>query len=386
MSESIPQPVIAVITPTYNRAGLIRDALDSVLAQDAGVPIEVAVVDDGSTDNTLEVIKPYLEKYGEAQSQPAAQHSPPSQGGAGGGLDEQPEHARHDSVRPTLPQPLPKREGSAEQASAGNVTIRYTRLEKQGVVTARNTAIAQTSAPFIAMLDSDDYWAPDKLRKQLAILKADSTVALVHTSFRYVNEQGRITDDGPQRLNNPCVGNCLDTLLHEFLVLFSSVMVRRSVVESAAVAESHGQPFDPRWTNSQDYDLCLRCARFGSFAYIAEPLTLYRIHGSHGAMGNLARAFGFHCRVQMDFVKRYGESIGIDEAEIKRRVATFLLGRAESAFWQRQLETSRKLVALARELGVGDGRFDALEKKASRPAWLYKLKDAVDRLRGKDGR
>lgn len=350
MSSAAQQPVIAVITPTYNRAGLIRDALDSVLAQDVGVPIEVAVVDDGSTDNTLEVIKPYLEKYGDQ--------------GVAGGLP----HVFLEESAPTARTP---------------VIIRYTRLEKQGVVTARNTAIAQTSAPFIAMLDSDDYWAPDKLRKQLAILKADSNVALVHTSFRYVNEQGRITDDGPQRLNNPCVGDCLNTLLHEFLVLFSSVMVRRSVVESAAVAEGHGQPFDPRWTNSQDYDLCLRCARFGSFAYIAEPLTLYRIHGSHGAMGNLARAFGFHCRVQMDFVRRYGESIGIDETEIKRRVATFLLGRAESAFWQRQLETSRKLVALASELGVGDGRFDALDKKASRPAWLYKVKDAIDRLRGK---
>ena len=339
MNGTMNQPVIAVITPTYNRAGLIRDALDSVLAQDVGVPIEVAVVDDGSTDNTREVMKPYLERVAEAQA-----------------------------------------------VGGSKVVIRDTRLEKQGVVTARNTAIAQTTAPYIALLDSDDYWAPDKLRKQLAILEAQPRVALVHTSFRYVNEQGRITDDGPQRLNNPCVGDCLDTLLDEFLVLFSSVMVRRSVVDKAAAAEAHGKPFDARWTNSQDYDLCLRCARFGSFAYVAEPLTLYRIHGSHGAMGNLARAFGFHCRVQMDFVKRYGQEIGIDEAEIKRRVAKFLYGRAESAFWQRQLETSRKLVALARELGVGDGRFDALEKKASRPAWLYRVKDALDRFRGKGTR
>ncbi len=332
MNQPTDPFTIAVVTPTHNRAGLIAVALDSVVAQTTPVRIEVAIVDDGSTDDTAQALEPYLKKYGDP---------------------------------------------------AGRIVMRYTRLEKQGVVAARNTAIAQTTAPFIAFLDSDDCWHPDKLAKQLAALEADDRVALVHTSFRYVDEAGRITDDGPQRLDNPCVGDCLDVLLHEFLVLFSSVMVRRSVVAKAAKAEAHGQPFDARWTNSQDYDLCLRCARFGSLAYIAEPLTLYRIHGGHGAMGNLARAFGFHCRVQMDFVKRYGGEAGVDEAEIKRRVAKFLGGRAESAFWRRQFETAKKLCGLAKELGVHGPRFEAVERKASRPAWIYKLKDRVDRWLGR---
>jgi len=331
--DSLQSPfTVAVITPTHNRAGLIAAALDSVIAQTTPVRIEVAIVDDGSTDSTPQVLEPYLANYSDP---------------------------------------------------AGKVVMRYTRLQKQGVVVARNTAIAQTTAPFIAFLDSDDYWHPDKLSKQLAAMEADDRVALVHTSFRYVNEEGQLTDEGPQRMDNPCVGDCLDVMLHEFLVLFSSVMVRRSIVDQAAKAEAHGQPFDSRWTNSQDYDLCLRCARFGSFAYVAQPLTLYRIHGGHGAMGNLPRAFGFHSRVQMDFVKRYGSEVGIDEAEIKRRVATFIGGRAESAFWQRQFETALKLCALAKELGVHGPRFEAVEKKASRPVWIYKMKDRIDRLIGK---
>ena len=198
-----------------------------------------------------------------------------------------------------------------------------------------------------------------------------------------MNEAGETTDDGPPRLDNPLVGDCLDTLLDEFLVLFSSAMVRRSIVEQAAAAEEHGKPFDNRWTNSQDYDLCLRCARLSHYAYVAEPLTMYRMHGAHGAMGNLARAFGFHCKVQIDFVRRYGTAIGIDDAEIKRRVARFLGGRAESAFWQRQFETSRKLCDLAVELGAGNAKIAAIRKKASRPVWIYKMKDAVDRLFGR---
>jgi|GEM_PF-1580787 len=332
MSSAAPSFDIAIITPTYNRSTLIAAALDSVIAQTFDGRIEVAIVDDGSTDDTEVVLEPYLKQYGDP---------------------------------------------------CGRIVLRYTRLKKQGVVVARNTAIAQTTAPLIAFLDSDDYWHTDKLKMQWEAMKADEGVALVHTSFRYVNEAGQMTDDGPQRLSNPCVGHCMDALLHEFLVLFSSVMVRRSIVDQAAKAEAHGQPFDSRWTNSQDYDLCLRCARFGSFAYVAQPLTLYRIHGGHGAMGNLSRAFGFHSRVQMDFVKRYGSEVGIDEAEIKRRVATFIGGRAESAFWQRQFETALKLCALAKELGVHGPRFEAVEKKASRPVWIYKMKDRIDRLIGK---
>jgi glycosyltransferase involved in cell wall biosynthesis len=325
---------IAVITPTHNRATLICDALDSIIAQSFQGRIEVAVVDDGSTDDTEVVMQPYLKEYGD---------------------------------------------------ETGRLVIRYSKLDKQGVVVARNTAIAQTTAPLIALLDSDDYWEADKLQKQIDVLNGDDSIGVVHTSFRYVNEQNEFTDDGPQRLSNPCVGDCLDIMLDEFLVLFSSVMVRRSIVDKAAAAEQHGHPFDKRWTNSQDYDLMLRCARHCTFGYVAEPLTLYRVHGAHGAMGNLKRAFGFHCRVQMDFVKRYGDQIGIGEAEIKKRVVNFVAGRAESMFWQRDFDKARDLCELARELDVYNDRFAAIEAKASRPAWLYKAKDAVDRVLGRNG-
>lgn len=336
MTESSEQTTfdVAVITPTFNRATLLPIALDSIIAQSMAGRIEVAVVDDGSTDNTDEVIKPYLDNYGDED---------------------------------------------------GKVVIRYTRMEKQGVVAARNHGIAHTTAPVIAFLDSDDYWDATKLEKQLALLHDNENVGVVHTSFRYVNEAGDITDDGPQRVNNPCVGDCLDTLLDEFLVLFSSVMIRRTIVDTVAAAEAHGQPFDSRWINSQDYDLILRAARLSEFAYVPEPMTLYRIHGAHGAMGNLKRAFGFHCRVQLDFVKRYGQLIGVSEENIRGRVKRFVFGRAESAFWQRRLKTSRELCELAQELDVYDDQFTQLKRKASRPAWIYKLKDRLDRMRGRTG-
>lgn len=324
---------VSVIIPTHNRATLLPAALDSVIAQES-VPggIEVIVIDDGSTDGTDAVIAPYLERYADA---------------------------------------------------AAPVTISYIRLEKLGVVTARNTGIEKTGAPLVAFLDSDDYWAPDKLAKQIAAIDADPGVGLVHSSFRYVDEEGRYGDEGPQRLDNPCVGRCVRTLLEEDLVIFSSVLVKREVVAQAAEAEPHGLPFDPRWTNAQDYDLLLRAAVLCKYAYITEPLTMYRLHGAHGAMGNLPRAFGFHARVQIDFVKRHGEQAGVSQEEAGRMAGDFLFGRAESAFWHRQLATTRGLCDVADELGVSGPRFTRLRRQASRPGWAYAVKDRLDRVLGR---
>ena len=322
-------PDIAVIIPTHNRAGLIPDALDSAVNQTYEGRLDVVVIDDGSTDHTDRVVQPYLDQHG---------------------------------------------------ALNGRRQIRYERLDKAGVVTARNTGIAMTGAPYVAFLDSDDYWAPDKLERQVAQMEKDPGIGVVHTSYRYVDDRGAFTDDGPWRLDNPCVGDCVDTLLDEDLVIFSSVLMRRSVIKRAAADEPHGLPFDPRWTNAQDYDLLLRAARLSVFAYIPEPLTYYRLHDSHGAMGNLPRAFGFHCRVQLDFVKRHGEELGIGEDRAREKVAAFIAGRAESAFWQRNLDTARALCDVAGELGIHDERLDDLRRRLARPDWMYKIKDGVDRV------
>jgi len=324
---------VAVIIPTYNRAAYIGTALDSVLAQtilNDGARVEVAIVDDGSTDATDQAVAPYLQRYA---------------------------------------------------AGGGPVRMSYTRLEKQGVVAARNTALAQTSAPLVAFLDSDDYWAPAKLERQIAGLGRDPDAGVSHTSFVYVNQAGFLTRDAGdkgERPDNPVVGRCARVLLREDLVIFSSVLMKREIIDQAARAEAHGQPFDPRWTNAQDYDLLLRAARLCGYTYIAQPLTFYRLHDSHGAMGNLQRAFGFHARVQLDFARRWGQELNIDAAEARRCVTEFLHSRAEALFWQRKLDVAGQLCALAEELGVADARFAKLARKAARPVWLYRVKDAVD--------
>src|SRR6516165_5246405 len=116
MSYDLPR--IAVIIPTYNRASLVTRAIESVLAQ-TYTNYELVVVDDGSEDNTLEIVKQYT-------------------------------------------------------------GCRYVRLEHSGLPSvARNAGVRSTDTPYVAFLDSDDEWLPGKLTVQTEILESNPDVGLV---------------------------------------------------------------------------------------------------------------------------------------------------------------------------------------------------------------
>lgn len=322
---------VSVIIATYNRAAYLGAAIDSVIAQTTGCRIEIAVIDDGSTDATATMMRPYVERFGDR---------------------------------------------------GGFRYVNYIRQEKLGVVAARNTGLAQTGAPLVAFLDSDDTWDKHKLQRQIEAMRMDDAVVAAHTSFRYIDTAGELADDGPQRPDNPCAGDCVKELLREDVVIFSSVMMRRRAIEQAAAAQPHGQAFAPGLTNAQDYDLLLRVALLGRFVYIPDALTFYRRHDTHGAMGNLKQAFGYHCRVQRDFVRQYGDLLGVSEQQVGDYIGDFLFQRAESAFWRRQLDVVNDLCELAGEQAVSGPRFEALMRKAARPAWLYRIRDGLGRVFG----
>jgi glycosyltransferase involved in cell wall biosynthesis len=121
---------ISVIIPTYNYARFVREAIDSALGQTLA-PLEVIVVDDGSTDETPRI----LAEYGDR--------------------------------------------------------IRVIRQENQGVAAARNTALAAVRGEYIALLDSDDIWEPHKLERQLARFEADPALGLVHCGAETIDTDGR---------------------------------------------------------------------------------------------------------------------------------------------------------------------------------------------------
>ncbi len=128
---------VSVIIPAHNHARYLREAIDSALEQTLP-PLEVIVVDDGSTDATPQI----LTEYGER--------------------------------------------------------IRALRQHNQGVAAARNTGIAASRGDYVAFLDSDDIWKPRKLELQMARFAADPALGLVHCGAERFDSAGTT---GPGRLN-----------------------------------------------------------------------------------------------------------------------------------------------------------------------------------------
>jgi len=128
--------LVSVILPTFNRAHCVGQAIDSALKQ-THRDLEVIVVDDGSTDETLHLIKA---KYGKLKS------------------------------------------------------IRYIYQENRGVAVARNTALREAQGEFIAFLDSDDVWRPWKIELQLACMEKLPHIGMIWTDMEAVGPDGTITD------------------------------------------------------------------------------------------------------------------------------------------------------------------------------------------------
>ncbi len=123
------QPKVSVIIPAYNSAKYLPEAIASILEQ-TYTNYEIIVVNDGSTDNTYEIIEPYLDR------------------------------------------------------------VRYFEQENQGVSATRNRGIYLARGELIAFLDADDIFMPQKLEQQVQILETQPEIGIVNSGFRIITEEG----------------------------------------------------------------------------------------------------------------------------------------------------------------------------------------------------
>jgi glycosyltransferase involved in cell wall biosynthesis len=170
-------PKVSVIIPTYNCAHYLEQAIESAIDQTYR-DIEIIVLDDGSTDNTSEVVR----RYGTA--------------------------------------------------------IRYIRQKNSGVTAARNHAIKASSGEFLAMLDADDWWETTKLAEQVPILDSDPQLALVYSDLRVEYDDGTTTPSFLSSRPLATSGYVFDRLLESCFILPSTVLLRRSCLEEEMFDES----------------------------------------------------------------------------------------------------------------------------------------------------
>lgn len=262
-------PKVTVIIPTYNRSAYLRNAIASVLAQ-TYTDLEILVVDNASCDNTREIVE---------------------------GFKERP--------------------------------IRYIRHESnRGGAVARNTGIAHSQSEYIAFLDDDDEWLPNKLEAQMNIFEQCSPqVGAVYTGHRNVNRDTGETTLIWRPLKK---GKLHEELLKKNWVgPTSSVVLRRECLEKVGT-------FDERLPSFQDYDLWIRIAQEYLFEFVEEILVTYyehekKIWTDHGALEK-----GLECMVD-----KYAES-----AELKKSFCNHYLDLGERCFLNGDMKKGRELLRM----------------------------------------
>ena len=206
------EPRVSVIIPTYNRRHVLLESIASVQAQTRG-DLEILVCDDGSTDGSREAVQALMEK---------------------------------DS------------------------RIRWIQGEHSGFPSVnRNRGIRGAKGEWIAFQDSDDLWLPEKIERQLQILRSAPGASFIYCYAAALQADGEKRRMTPYSI--PREGRMFETLLFYSIVQTPTVLVRRDLLERVGL-------FDEQLglTIAEDYELYLRLAAEAPFHFLAEELVLCR--------------------------------------------------------------------------------------------------------------
>jgi GT2 family glycosyltransferase len=322
--------MVSVVIPTYNRARVVLEAIDSVLAQTV-TDLEVLVVDDGSTDGTSELI-------------------------------------------------------ATRFADEPRVCYRY--QPNAGVTVARNAGLDLATGDYVAFLDSDDTWQPWHLGVTLAALDREPTAGMIWTETDFVDVDGTVT--APSALtrllsayryfskedlfstSSPLatlptdmptgyadhrlyVGDVFSPMLMGNLVLTSTVVMRRARLEAVG-------RFDERQRVGEDYEFFLRACRAGPVAFADLPDVRYRV-GTPDKLGGPAMALA----MALAYQRVLETTLARDAARITLAPSMISLARVHAHRWVGEMELLAGSPRLAR------AHFAAALRIRRREPWIVVL-------------
>ena len=306
-------PLVSAIIPTYNRAHIVYEAVESVLAQ-TYPHIEVVVVDDGSQDDTLA----RLERY-------------------------------EDRIR------------VVSQANAGPAA-------------ARNRGIAVSSGELIAFLDSDDIWLPQKIERQVALLQragAPVPCCLCNIMMKW-NSGDRASFDIAFLKPSTEEGvwlNADEVLATRFVLFNQGIVIRREVLEKIG-------GFDESIRYLEDYEFPLRLSLEGPWAFIDTPLVVWRESMTNSVFKNSQREelCTSECMVEVFETHLARVEKARRDARLRRYVSREL-GRARRHLWAaRMSQVNSWGSALAASVETVERYRSALFRRSP---WYPKMKVAL---------
>lgn len=281
---------VSIIIPTFNRLPYLRCALRSVEEQTFR-NFEVLVLDDGSTDGTLEFLTGYAPKF----------------------------------------------------------SCRWFSFQHKERSHLRNFGAHEAKGEFLAFLDDDDEWLPEKLKKQVKFLEQNPDVGLVYTRTKAINSDGglhkkitalhkRLYDDQAKR------GHRYSDLAYLTIMFTSTMMIRRPLFFNVG-------GYDEQCPPKEDLDLYLRCSLVSRIDCIGEePLALYRCHQGSSSK-NLGDA---RIKVSQMHLRSIASAPAIDpEGKAKR---AFLFNIAKYHYWAGRysdaIEAIKRLTAESASYGL----------------------------------
>ena len=262
-------PTVSVIIHTYNNEKFIVETVESVLNQ-TYKDYEIIIVDDGSEDGTRDALMPYMQK------------------------------------------------------------IRYHYKENGGIASAKNAGINLSEAEFVAFLDHDDLWVPDKLQLQMECFNENHQVGLVYakyTSFR----------DGKELRTKPEKGYSgwiFKELLAKSFIQTSTVVVKKECLNAVG-------PYDESFSLGDEYDMFLRISKKFQCGFVDKGLTRYRVHDTNASNNDFLfdnENLGVYKKVYNNFMDLDGEEKRI----LRKRIARYSMKVAEGLNRQGKLEESKK--------------------------------------------
>lgn len=259
---------ISVVIPTYNREKTIERCIDSVINQTYPV-FEIIVSDDGSKDNTLNIIH---KKYGN--------------------------------------------------------TVQVIKHNHKGAQAARNAGIRIAGGEYIAFLDSDDEWLPNKLEIQIQELKKNPNAVICGDGYKQFDwngaipkayaltdkEKRTIKDTSRKRLNLAGKsGNVYKYILREPFCLFQALLVSKDSLYQIGL-------LDEKTPSYQEWDTSIRLAKQYDFVYIDKPLFVYHLHDGDTISKSVRKEIDgleYLCvKFQYELIGLFGNSILVQKYKV----------------------------------------------------------------------
>lgn len=207
------KPLVSVVIPNYNYAQYISETIESVLGQ-TYANLEVIVVDDESTDGSLDVLIKFADR------------------------------------------------------------ITIIEQKNQGVSRARNNGAAKAGGEFLAFLDADDIWLPEKIERQMQRFNDEPELGMVHCSMTYIDPGGNVCGENRDGMEGFVADELLKFERGVVVGVGSTSLMPRTVFEELG-------GFDHRLSTAADWDLSYRLASKYKIGFVAAPLVLYRVHSSN---------------------------------------------------------------------------------------------------------